>query len=112
MSATGLQPDPSQRGVDVGHRQRRLDRRWRRLPQARPAHSDLPLAQLAGQVGGTRLDLVRRQAAQRRRQEVDLAPARGDRRDGGGGGREVQEPHGQILAATTDNLARGRRRLD
>src|SRR5205814_9254871 len=103
-SRPGLRADRGERGVHLGHRQGRLGGRRRRLAYRGPTDPDLPLAQLAGQVGGARLQFVGREDAQRPGEQVDLPPPRRGGGDGGGGGGEVDEPHGLILAATADSF--------
>ena len=121
LTAPGLRPRAGDGGdgvdgrVDVGHGQHRVFRRWWQVAQAGVADPGLPLAQLAGQVGGAGGDLVRGEAPERTGQQLDLGPPAGGRCHGGGGGRQVEEPHVPILAATPDiprAKLRGDRLLD
>ena len=63
-------------GVDVGHRERGLRRRRRRLAQRRPAHAQPPLPRLTGQEGDAGRRLVRPQPRDAAASSLDLGGAR------------------------------------
>ncbi len=99
----GLGSDLLQRGVDLGHGERIGVSRRRRLTQRRPAHADLALPELAGQVGHRRDDLGRLQPAQAVGEPGDLAEPTGDAGDRVPGLGELTQQHPPIIAQDTDN---------
>ena len=103
-SGAGLRADLGQGGVDLADAERRFGGRLRQVAQRRPTHPDLPLSQLAGEVGGAGRDLCRLvpQAPQRRRQQIDLDQAfrgRANRQRRLG---ELGELHPPIFSASPD----------
>ena len=91
--APAVRPMASSASCDLVDGQRRLGGRRRQVAQRGPADADLALQQVAREVGDDGGHLVRRRALEQLRERLHLGPARRERADPLGGGRQVGEQH-------------------